>query len=65
MKKKLRTTRIPDIQLKDSLDSSMVALFSEYYSYEKNLGVGSFGYVVQAIDIETGEHLALKVKLFL
>ena len=31
------------------------------YDYHKFLGSGSFGFVVSAVDRETGEHVALKV----
>ena len=62
MKKKLRTTKIEELKLKDLLDPSIVSYFTDYYELEQNLGVGSFGFVVQAIDLETGKRIALKVR---
>lgn len=38
--------------------------FEDYYDYHKFLGCGSFGFVVSAVDKNTGEHLALKVCCF-
>ena len=35
--------------------------FEDYYDYIKPLGCGAFGFVVSAIDKESGEEVALKV----
>ena len=39
--------------------------FSELYDFHGVLGCGGFGFVVSAVDRDSGEHLALKVSLFL
>lgn len=59
MKQKLQVTSIPDLDFED-IDGN-VYKFSDFYDYHKFLGSGSFGFVVSAIDKESGEHLALKV----
>jgi hypothetical protein len=59
MKQKLQATSIPDLDFEDI--EGNVSKFSDFYDYHKFLGSGSFGFVVSAIDKESGEHLALKV----
>jgi len=63
MKKRLKTTQVPEIELKDLMDTQITTPFKQYYEYSQNLGVGSFGYVVQVKDLETGEDMALKVSI--
>lgn len=59
MRQKLQTTTIPKLEFEDMQGN--VTLFSDYYDYIKPLGCGSFGFVVSAVDRETGEYVALKV----
>lgn len=61
MKQKLQTTNVPDLEFEDY--SGNCLKFSEFYEYKNFLGCGSFGFVVSAIDKETGKEVALKVKL--
>ena len=63
MKKKFRTTKIESLIFKDSMDPSLEYKFSDFYQYVENLGAGSFGFVVSAIDLSTNKKMALKVKL--
>ena len=56
----MKTTNIQNLEFDDIEGNSYK--FSEFYDYHKFLGCGSFGFVVSAIDRESGEHLALKVK---
>lgn len=35
--------------------------FSDYYEFVQQLGSGSFGKVVHAVDKYTGEHVAVKI----
>lgn len=64
MKKALETTNIWDLLLEDT-DGVTRYWFSEFYDYIQMLGCGGFGFVVSAIDNETGEAVALKVPLSL
>ena len=59
MRKKLRTTKIADLVLEDP--DGTEHLFSEYYDYIESIGSGGFGYVVKAVDRESGELVALKI----
>jgi serine/threonine protein kinase len=59
MKQKLQTTSIPDLEFEDA-EGNFIK-FDTYYDYHKFLGCGSFGFVVSAVDRESGEHVALKV----
>lgn len=59
MRQKLQTTSIPKIEFEDM--HGTITLFEDYYDYIKPLGCGSFGFVVSAMDRESGEHVALKV----
>jgi serine/threonine protein kinase len=61
MKKQLKTTKIPSLILVDNFDSSVVYKFTDFYEYVGDLGAGSFGFVVSAIDIQTQDKVALKV----
>jgi serine/threonine protein kinase len=63
MREKLQTTSIPDLVFED-IEGHLIK-FSELYDYHKFLGSGAFGFVVAALDRETGESLALKVIPFL
>jgi len=63
MKEKLQTTSIPDLEFED-IEGNFFK-FSDFYDYHKFLGCGSFGFVVSAMDKESGEHVALKVFNFL
>jgi len=60
MKKALETTNISKILLQDT-DGVTKYWFSEFYEYKSMLGCGGFGFVVSAIDHETGNEVALKV----
>lgn len=53
MKKKFKTTKIESLVLIDIMDPSIEYKFSDFYKYIENLGSGSFGFVVAAIDITT------------
>lgn len=53
MKKKFKTTRIESLVFVDMMDPSIEYKFSDFYKYIENLGAGSFGFVVSAIDITT------------
>mmetsp|Transcript_10514 Transcript_10514/g.7850 ORF Transcript_10514/g.7850 Transcript_10514/m.7850 type:complete len:91 (+) Transcript_10514:2-274(+) len=59
MRKKLQTTSIPDLEFED-LEGNFTK-FHELYDYRKFLGAGSFGFVVSAVELETGKCLALKI----
>ena len=59
MRQRLSTTSIPDLVFEDS-DGSYTK-FSDIYDYHHFLGCGAFGFVVAALDKESGESLALKV----
>jgi len=59
IKEKLKATSIPDIKLED--DQGEITLLSELYTFESFLGTGTFGFVVAAIDRETGEKIAIKI----
>jgi serine/threonine protein kinase len=61
MKKKFKTTKIESLLFKDMMDPSIEYKFSDFYKYIGNLGAGSFGFVVSAIDITTNQKMALKV----
>ena len=52
-------TSVPNIKLEN--DEGEVILFKELYKFHDFLGVGSFGFVVKAEDIVTGEMLAIKI----
>ena len=52
MRQKLQTTSIPDLEFEDA--EGIFIKFYELYDYHKFLGAGSFGFVVSAIDKETG-----------
>lgn len=62
MKQKLQTTTIPKLEFEDKLGH--VSHFEDYYDYIKPLGCGSFGFVVSAVDKETGGFVALKVRIW-
>ena len=51
MKKKFRTTKIDSLIFTDLIDPSIEYKFSDLYLYIENLGAGSFGFVVSAIDL--------------
>lgn len=51
MRKKFKTTKIQSLVFVDMMDSSIEYKFSDFYKYIGNLGAGSFGFVVSAIDI--------------
>ena len=53
MKKKFKTTKIESLVLVDMVDQTVENKFSDFYEYVGNLGAGSFGFVVSAIDLET------------
>lgn len=59
MKKKLKTTHIPDLALEDQ--EGNLHPFHEYYDYMESLGCGGFGFVISAVHKYSGERLALKV----
>ena len=61
MKQKLQTTSIPALEFEDY--EGNVTRFRELYDYCKFLGAGSFGFVVSAVSIKTGEYVALKVSI--
>jgi len=63
MREKLSTTSIPDMVFEDI--EGHTSKFSELYDYHKFLGSGAFGFVVAALDKQTGESLALKVSSFI
>jgi len=62
MKQKLQTTSVQDLEFEDR-EGNFIK-FDELYDYHKFLGCGSFGFVVSAVDKETGELVALKVSFF-
>jgi len=64
MKKKFRTTKIESLVLVDMLDTQVEYKFSDFYHFIENLGSGSFGFVVAAIDLETNQKMALKVSIY-
>lgn len=51
---------MPDLKLKDP-DTGETRKFNDLYNFVSFLGTGSFGFVVQAMDRDTGEMMALKV----
>lgn len=51
MKKKFKTTKIESLVFIDQYDNSIEYKFSDLYEFVGNLGAGSFGFVVSAIDI--------------
>lgn len=53
MKKKLKVTHIPELQLEDS-EGDMHS-FNEYYDYMASLGCGGFGFVISAVHKKSGE----------
>jgi serine/threonine protein kinase len=59
MRQKLQTTSIPKLEFEEF--SGNVCTFEELYDYNKPLGCGSFGFVVSALDKQSGQHVALKV----
>ena len=63
MRQKLQTTSIPRLEFEDI--NGKITHFEDYYDYIKPLGCGSFGFVVSAIDKQTGDHVALKVFPFI
>jgi len=63
LKEKLKVTKIPRLRLEDK-DSGEIFSFNDFYEFKKFLGGGSFGYVVSALDKESGEMMALKVSIF-
>lgn len=60
MKEKLKATNVPRILLVHQDDDEKVR-FEDLFEFKGFLGTGSFGFVVHAVDIETGEDIAIKV----
>lgn len=63
LKEKLRVTKVPEMRLKD-VETEVTHKFNELYEFVSFLGTGSFGFVVQAKDRNSGEMMALKVSIF-
>lgn len=63
MKQKLQTTTIPLLPFELDAHGTNTHYFEDYYDYIKPLGCGAFGFVVSALDKESGEEVALKVIL--
>jgi serine/threonine protein kinase len=63
IKEKLKVTKIPKLQLKENsgLAGEKIYNFSEFYKFNNFLGAGSFGFVVAAEDLESGEMMAVKI----
>ncbi len=51
MKKKFKTTKIESLIFSDMLDPTTEYKFSDLYEFIGNLGSGSFGFVVAAMDL--------------
>jgi|TARA_B110000305_G_C19358404_1_gene598127 hypothetical protein len=66
IKEKLKVTKIPKLQLKENsgLAGEKIYNFSEFYKFNNFLGAGSFGFVVAAEDLESGEMMAVKVSFY-
>ena len=62
IKEKLRVTKIPKLKLEDDVGNRMS--FNDLYEYQNFLGAGGFGFVVQAVEKQSGEPMALKVSKF-
>lgn len=62
LKEKLKVTDVPCIKLIpiDTADPQPV-LFSSLYTFESFLGTGTFGFVVSAQSVSTGDKLAIKI----
>ena len=59
MKKKLKITNIPDLQLEDC--QGVIHAFNEFYDYMGSLGCGGFGFVVSSVHKNSGDRVALKI----
>lgn len=59
LKEKLKVTSVPNIKLEN--DEGEVCLFKDLFTFHEFLGVGSFGFVVKAEDVTTGEMYAVKI----
>jgi hypothetical protein len=60
IKEKLKVTKIPDLMLEE-IETGETHNFNKLYKFISFLGTGSFGFVVQAVDRDSGEMMALKV----
>lgn len=62
MKEKLKATNVPRLMLvhEDNLEK---VRFENLFEFKGFLGTGSFGFVVHAIDLATGQDIAIKVSI--
>jgi serine/threonine protein kinase len=60
IKEKFEVSDIDQIVL-TGLGSGSEELFSEYFEYRAAIGHGGFGFVIAALDKETGEEIAIKM----
>jgi hypothetical protein len=59
LKERLKVTKIPNLKFED--ENGFITNFNDLYEFKNFLGIGSFGFVVSAIDKESLEMMALKI----
>lgn len=59
-KEKFGVSRVPNLPLID-LNKDETTYFKDHYEYQRFLGAGSFGFVVEGTCRQSGERLAIKI----
>jgi len=60
VREKFRVKHIGDLVLKD-VETGAKTKFKEYFEYVSFLGAGAFGFVVEAIEKDSGNRMAVKI----